>query len=229
MRSLFLALGLSCVLLAGCGSSSKAEAKPNGEATKPADRVLADADAAATSASSVHVAGKVSSNGTPIVLDLSMTHSKRAKGSMSTNGVKFDLVRIADALYIRGSDAFYKRFAGPAAQLLHGKWVKASATKGPLSTLAPLTDIHALFARIEAGHGTLDNDGKKSYKGRQVVEIRDTSDNSRLLVSATGTPYPIAIAGGKKSQSGTITFGDWNVRVSVSPPNGVVDISELTG
>jgi hypothetical protein len=229
MRVSALALVLTAAFLAGCGGHGKA-GKPNGEESKPAPRVLADAKAAATSASSAHVTGSIVSDGTPITLDLTMASGKGAKGSMSTSGLEFDLIRIGDTAYIRGSDDFYKHFAGAAvAQLLHGKWLKASVVQGRFRSLAPLTSIGVLFAKISSGHGKLANDGKKTYKGEEVVAIRDTSDNSKLYVAATGTPYPVALVGGKKSQSGTITFGDWNESVSLSAPKGAIDISKLGG
>ncbi len=228
MRATALALVLTAALLAGCGSSGTT-AKANDEASKPPGRVLADAKAAATSASSAHVSGSIKSNGTPTTLDLTTARNKGAKGSMSTNGLKFDLVRIGDTVYIRGSDEFYKHFAGAAvAQLLHGKWLKAPATRGRLKSIAPLTSIGALFAGISSQHGKLANDGKTSYKGQDVVAIRDTSDGSKLYVAATGKPYPVAIVGGK-SQSGTITFGDWNKSVSLSAPSDAIDIGQFGG
>jgi hypothetical protein len=229
VRALVLTLVLTAVLLAGCGSSSKS-AKSNGEESKPAARVLADAKAAATSASSAHVSGSIQSEGTPITLDLSTARGKGAKGSMSTSGLKFDLVRIGDTLYIRGSDEFLKHFAGGAvAQLLHDKWLKASATHGRLKSLAPLTSLGVLFEGVSANHGKLVNDGKKTYKGDAVVVIRDTSDNSKLYVASTGKPYPVAIVGAKKGESGTITFGDWNKSVSLTAPDGAIDISQFGG
>ena len=229
MRALVLTLVLAAALVASCGSSGKS-AKSNGEESKPAARVLADAKAAATSASSAHVSGSIQSEGTPITLDLSTARGKGAKGSMSTSGLKFDLIRIGDTLYIRGSDEFLKHFAGGAvAQLLHDKWLKASATHGRLKSLAPLTSLGALFEGVSANHGTLVNDGKKTYKGDAVVVIRDTSDNSKLYVEATGKPYPVAIVGAKKGESGTITFGDWNKSVSLTAPDGAIDISQFGG
>jgi hypothetical protein len=229
MRPLALALAVTAAFLAGCGGSSKA-APPNNEATKPAERVLADARAAATSATSAHVAGSIRSGGTPITLDLSTARGRGAKGSMSTNGLKFDLVRIGDTLYIRGSDAFYQHFAGAAvAQLLHNRWIKAPATSGRLKSLTPLTNLGALFAGVSSHHGKLVNDGNTTYKGQAVVAIQDTSDNSKLYVAGTGKPYPVAIVGGKQSQSGAITFGDWNTPVSLSVPSGAIDISSLGG
>jgi hypothetical protein len=229
MRATALALVLTAVLLAGCGSSGST-AKPNGEESKTAPQVLADTKAAATSATSAHVSGNVKSDGTPITLDLSTARNKGAKGSMSTSGLKFDLVRVGDTLYIKGSDDFYKHFANAAvAQLLHGKWLKASATHGRLKSLAPLTSIGALFNGISSHHGRLANDGKTTYKGQDVVAIRDTSDGSKLYVAATGKPYPVAIVGGKGNDSGTITFADWNKSVSLSAPSDAIDIGQFGG
>jgi hypothetical protein len=230
MRVPALALLLAAVLLAGCGGSKKESSSSNGEAPKSANQVLADARAAATNASSTHVTGSIVTSGTPIKLDLSMASGKGAKGSMATDGLSFNLVRIGGTLYIKGTDEFYKHFAGAAvAQLLHGKWLKASATQGQLKSLAPLTSISALFAGISSHHGKLVNEGAKTYNGQKVVVIRDTSDNSKLYVAATGKPYPVAIAGGKKNASGTITFGDWNAGVSLAPPKNALDISQFGG
>jgi hypothetical protein len=229
MRASALAFVLTAVLLTGCGSSKKT-APPNDEVSKPATQVLANANSAAASASSAHVSGNVNSGGTPITLDLTTARGKGAKGSMSTNRLSFDLVRVGDTLYIKGSDAFLKHFAGAAvAQLLHGKWLKAPATTGRLKSLAPLTSLGTLFAGISAHHGKLANDGKSTYNGQPVVVIRDTSDNSKLYVAATGKPYPVALVGGKKGQSGTITFGDWNQPVSLTAPSGALDISSYLG
>ena len=229
MRVPALALVLTAALLAGCGGSGKS-AKPNHEESKPALRVLADAKSAATSASSAHVAGSIVSGGTPITVDLTSARDKGAKGSMSTNGLQFDLVRIGDTAYIHGSDEFWRHFAGAAiAQLLHGRWIKASIVQGRFRSLAPLTSIGELFAKVASSHGKLVNDGKTSYKGRQVVAIRDTSDNSKLYVAATGKPYPVALVGGQKDRSGTITFGDWNKPVSLTAPKDAIDISQLGG
>jgi hypothetical protein len=227
MRVSALALVLAAAVLAGCGGSKKT-AKPNGEAAKPAARVFADAEAAAAGSSSVHVSGAVQARGTTITLDLSMARGKGATGSMSTNGLGFDLVRIGDTVYIHGSDAFYKHFAPPAfLPLLRGKWLKASATSERFRSLAPLTSIDALFAEVSARHGRLVNDGRTTYRGEQVVTIRDVSDNSKLYVAGTGRPYPVAIVGGKKSESGTISFGGWNESVSLTAPKNALDISQF--
>jgi hypothetical protein len=228
MRVSALALVLAAAVLAGCGSGKK-EAKPNGEASKPANQVLADARAAAMSASSVHVSGNVSAHGTAVTLDLTMIRGKGAKGSMSTNGLQFGLVRIGDTAYIHGSDAFYEHYAGSLAQLLHDKWLKVSTGQARFSSLAALTSIGAIFGEVSSHHGKLVNEGKTTYKGQQVVEIRDVSDNSKLYVAATGKPYPVAIVGSKKNAAGTITFDSWDESASLTAPKSAIDISQLGG
>jgi hypothetical protein len=229
MRASALALALAAALLAGCGGHSKA-AKPNGEASKPADRVFADAKAAATRAKSTHVSGSVKSDEGPITLNISMSRSNNAKGSLTTNGLAFDLIRIGDTAYIRGSDAFYKHFAGAAiAQLIHGRWIKASVAQGRFKSLGPLTNIGLLFSLVSSHHGKLANDGKTTFKGQQVVGVRDTADNSKLYVAAIGTPYPVAIVSTQAGKSGTVTFSDWNANVSPSAPDNAIDISQLGG
>jgi hypothetical protein len=229
MRVSAFALVLTAASLVGCGGHG-ASAKPNGEASKPAARVFADARAAATSASAAHVSGNLVAGGTPITLDLDMARGQGAKGSMSTSGLQFDVIRIGGTAYIRGSDAFYKHFAGAAiAQLIHGKWLKASVAEGRFRSFAPLTNLGLLFARIGSGHGKLVNDGRTTYDGQQVVTVRDASDDSKLYVAATGTPYPVAIVGRKPGQSGTIRFGKWNEPVSLTAPKGAIDISRIGG
>jgi hypothetical protein len=228
MRVPALALVLTAVLLTGCGGSKKA-AKPNGEASKPADRVLADAVSAAKSASSVHVSGHIVSSGSPVSLDLTMERGTGATGSMSTNGLSFDLVRIGSTFYIRGSDAFWKHFAGSGvAQLMHGKWLKGTTT-GRFAPLASLTAPGKLFARLSQKHGRLANKGAATYNGQKVVEIDDATKGGKLYVAATGKPYPVAAVGTKKSESGTITFDRWDASVSVTAPKGAINFSQFGG
>ena len=82
MRASAFALVLAAAFTAGCGGHGRS-AEPNSEASKPADSVLADANRAATKASSVHVSGNIVSSGMPITLDLVMARDNGAKGSMT--------------------------------------------------------------------------------------------------------------------------------------------------
>jgi hypothetical protein len=228
MRTGALAILLaSAVLLAGCGSSG---AKSNGEATKAAAQVAADALKAAVAAGAVHVSGSVVSSGTALTLDIHIVKGKGGAGEMSEQGLKFQLVRVGGKAYIKGSDAFYKKFAGAAvASLLHDKWLAGSATTGSLAALTSLTDISKLFNGALGAHGALKNEGETTYKGQKAVAIKDTTKGGTLYVAATGTPYPIAIVAPNNGKEGSIAFGDWNKAVSISAPKGAVDIGSMGG
>src|SRR3954451_12015940 len=181
-------VGTAFVLaLAGCGGSSS-----NGEAKKPAEQVVADAQKAALGASSVHVTGTIRDNGTPLRMNVTIVKGKGGKGTLAENGLTFQLIRIGDTAYIRGSEAFLKQFAGPAAAvLLQGKWLKGSATSGWLPAVTPLTQPDQLFKAALGQHGKLKNNGEVALKGDQAVEIEDTTQGVKLYAAGSGDPYLI--------------------------------------
>ena len=209
------------LVVAGCGSGRKT----NGEAQKTAAQVVADAQHAAGGAPLVHVVGSGTDNGRPLKIDL-WVGDQKAKGHLEENGLGFDVVRVGDDEYIKGSDAFLKQFAGAGvAALLHDKWLKGSATHGQLAALASLTDKATLFKGILGQHGKIENRGETAFNGQKVVEIRDTTQGGSLYVASTGTPYPVAVKGG--AQQGDIAFSDWNSGETIAAPKGAVDLGTL--
>ena len=220
-RLLVSVVGL-VALAAGCGGGSKG----NGEAGKPPAQIVADAKDAAVSAKGVHVKGAITDAGTNLTLDLTIVRGAGGKGTMSESGLRFEIVRIGDTAYIRGSDAFLRKFAGTtAAALLKGKWLKGSATAGSLAALAPLTDIDRLFNGALGSHGVLKKTGETEYKGQKVVAVKDTTNGGTLYVASSGTPYPVAIDGGKGK--GAIAFDSWDETATIAAPKGAIDLSML--
>jgi hypothetical protein len=221
MRSrLGLAALTLAVLAAGCGGGSSG----NREAGKSGLQVYADAKAAAAGASAVHISGTFKDAGQSVTLDL-ILGAVAAKGYMAQDTARADIARVGNTAYMRASADFWRRFAGvAAAQLLHDKWLKGSATKQPFAAFAQFMSIDALVSDAFKGHGKLTNLGERTYKGQKVVAIKDAKDGSIFYVAATGKPYPVAASGG-----GTISFTDWNKQVSITAPNGAVGIHALGG
>ena len=218
-------LATLATLAAGCGGGGSSS---NGEATKSAAAVFNDARRAALAASSVHVAGALSDQGKSLAIDLVLAHGK-GKGRIAQGGLFFEMVRVGNVAYIKGTDGFLQQFAGAtAAQLLHDKWLKGPVGTGPLASLAPLTDIDKLFNGAFGTHGKLTNKGETLFQGQKVVAIKDASDGSTLYVAASGTPYPLAAGQGGTSKS-SIRFDHWNDAVSIDAPKGAVDIGKLGG
>ncbi len=219
-----LTLVIALMALAGCGGSSSG----NGVASKSPADIVAAAKVAADGASTVHVSGSTVTGGAPITLDLSLVAGRGGRGRLSENGLSFELVEIDGTIYISGSSAFYKHFAGPAAaQLLQGKWLKAPVSNSSFAGLSSLTDLRSLLdAALATGNKTLAAAGTRTINGQAVVGVRDTSQNGTLYVATTGQPYPIEIsksgAGG-----GRITFEEWNKPVTLTAPANAVDIEQL--
>jgi hypothetical protein len=216
---LVLALGM----LAGCGSSSSG----NNIASKSATEILTESKAAADSASSVHVSGAIKSGAAPVTIDLDLAAGKGARGEISENGASFKLILVGGTAYISGSKAFYRSLGGAAAaQLLDGKWLKASATSGEFASFSSLANMRQLIDTTLAAHGVLTKGATSTVNGQQVIAITDTNKTGTLYVATTGKPYPVAITKGG-SENGRITFDNWNQPVTITAPANAVDLSEL--
>ena len=215
---------LVALVLAACGGSSGGSS--NGITSKSPDQIVAAATSAVGGVNSVHVSGKLLSGGQNVTLDLNLVNGEGGKGSMSQNGLGFQIVAVGPEVYINGSSAFWKTFAGSAAaQLLSGKWLKAPAT-GQLSSLATLTDVQKLFNQLLSSHGKLAKGKTTTVQGRQVVAVNDTTNGGTLYVATTGKSYPIEISK-TGSQGGQLVFDRFNQSVSLTAPANAIDISQL--
>jgi hypothetical protein len=211
-------------LLSGCGSSSPSG---NGLSAKSPAEIIAAAKAAVAAAATAHVSGSVVDAGKPISLDMELVAGKGGKGRLTLEGLSIDLVQLKGAVYLNGSSAFYTKVAGAAAaQLLQGKWLKASATGSNFASLAQLSDLGKLINTALASHGKLAGAPAKTIAGQKAVGVTDVSKGGTLYVASTGTAYPLEItksgAGG-----GTITFDRWNKPVTLSAPANAVNIDQL--
>jgi hypothetical protein len=214
---------LVAAFLAGCGSSSSG----NGIASKSPAEIIAAAKQAADTAATVHVAGTIINEGTPLSIDMELLAGKGGRGRITIEGVSIELIRVGGAVYINGSQAFYRHLAGPtAAKLLQGKWLKAPEKSGNFASLASLTDLTKLIDTTLTSHGTLARDGTKTVDAQKVVAIKDVSQGGTLYVAAAGAPYPIELAkdGGG---GGRIVFDRWNKPVTLTAPANAININQL--
>lgn len=213
---------LAAGAIAGCGGSST-----NGVESKSPTEIVSAAQKAAESAKSVRVDGSVSTAGTQLTLDLQIAEGKGAKGSISEGPLSFELIRLGDSVYIKGSAAFYEHFAGSeAAKLLEGRWLQAPATSGEFATLGNLTNMSQLLSTVLGQHGSLAKGGTSTIDGKSVVAVKDTTKGGVLYVATTGKPYPIRLSK-SGSTGGKVTFGEWDAPVTITAPSGAINISKL--
>jgi hypothetical protein len=226
---LLLLLG---VILAGCGSSSSPSAE-NGVASKTPTQILSTAKAAAAASASVRVAGSIVSEGKPISINMELVGRNEGKGSVTLEGLQIRLIDVDRAVFVKGSKAFYTRFAGPrAAKLLQGKWIEGSADQGPLASFAALADLDKVIDSTLADHGTLSPAGRATIRGKSAVGVTDATEDGTLYVATTGVPYPLEIIksgaqGGSAGRAGRIVFDRWNKPVSLAAPANSISLSHL--
>lgn len=211
------------IALAGCGGSSSG----NGVASKSPEQILTASKAAAESASSVHVSGTFSTGGMPVSLDVSLAAGRGGHGQLSESGLSFELIVVDNTIYIKGSRGFYEHFAGPtAADLLQGKWLKAPANSGQLGTLASLTNLSKILGQTLVSSGSIAKGSSTSINGQSAIELTDTAKDGSLFVATTGQPFPLQI-NKRGAEAGKVTFSAWNQPVTLTPPAGALDLSQL--
>jgi hypothetical protein len=221
---LTLSLAIVAAVIDGCGGGSSSG---NGIADKSPTQILAATKKVSDAATSVHVSGSLVSGGTPISIDVNLIAGKGGRGKLSQNGLAFELIEVANTVYIKGSSSFYKHIGGSAAaQLLQGKWLKAPANSSGFASIGQLTNLRQLVDQTLADHGTLSKSGTTTIQGRKVVGVTDKGKGGTLYIAATGKPYPVQISR-NGAGTGTITFDRWNEPVTLAVPANAIDIAQL--
>jgi hypothetical protein len=159
---------------------------------------------------------------------MNLVAGKGGRGKIAESGLSFELVRLGGFVYINGSTAFYRHYAGQtAAQLLQGKWLKAPARGSDFAALASLTDLHKLLdSALSEERGTLAKGASTTINDQKVIAVNDHTHGGTLYVASTGIPYPIeAVKGAPNTDK--IVFDRWNVPVELHAPANAIDITKL--
>ena len=221
-RRLQLALlPLLAATLAACGGSGS-----NGEASKSASAILADARQAALAADSVRIAGTIHDAGQTIRLDLSITKGDGG-GTMTIQGSKVDVIRAGSTAYIRAGADFYRRAGAGSAvgRLLAGRWLKVPTSTPNFAQLVELTDLHAFLAQALKPEGTVTKGAEKTIDGQKAIELKSSKGGS-LFIATSGKPYPVEFVGGGTSP-GTVTLSDWGAATAPGAPKNAIDVNAL--
>jgi hypothetical protein len=229
-----LALGAGCAE-SDSGSSGATPPSPtptdNGVANLPASQIMSRAQAALKKASSVHLKGKMASEGEQFTIDLRMS-DKGGTGTMTQAGQTLQLLRIGTTVYIRADEDFWRTQTGSdaAAELLKGKYLKGTTSDPKVASLALFTDADKFVAELFSPKRTVTKGAKKTVRGVEAISlISPGKDGGTLYVATRGEPYPLQIASNTQSEPGLIDFLDYGapVKLTAPPADQVVDTSKL--
>jgi hypothetical protein len=232
-------LTLAGALLAGCGGaddSGSPDATPsspaptdNGVAALEPDAIVQKAIAALSAAKSYSVKGEIKEDQT-LGIDFKVAGDDLA-GSVTVDGAKADLLRIAGQAYLRGDEKFWTAAAGAErgptiAELLGDRWAKLSTKDASVNEFFQIADP----AQLLKPDGTVTKSGTKTINGVKAVDLVDSgSDGGHLYVATTGEPYPLALEG--SAGEGRIAFGDFGATFDIKAPapGDVIDVDKLKG
>ncbi len=216
-----LAVVLAVIALAGCGGSVG-----NSIASKTPAEILAASRAAATSATSVHVVSRSSQGRLAAILNVHLA-SDGGQAQVSLLGVDYEMIRIGETVYLKGSPIVYERL-GIASKMAKEAWLQGPVS-GPLGQLAAFTDLSRELNRLlPASNAALAKGATTTLDGQHALELQATAKLFKgiLYVPTTGKPYPIELTK-HGIETGQSTFSEWNKPITLNPPTNTIELSQL--
>ncbi|MFB7635887.1 hypothetical protein ACFC0M_33730 [Streptomyces sp. NPDC056149] len=205
--------------VAGCAEDP--DAGTNGVGKLPAAQIAAKAKAAAAKADTVHLSGKVVSQGSTYTLDMRLA-GDGARGEVATQAASFQLLRVGNALYLKADASFWAGekagAGGGSAAKLGDKYVKVPAADPVHQRFSGFTDKDTLLAGLLGLHGELTAGNRGTVDGHRTVQVAAGAGSGGTLdVSLEGTPYPLRLqrAGG----AGELKLSDWGKGVDLKAPD----------
>jgi len=179
-------------------------------------------------ATSVHIAGNLTTSGSPISVNLGIHRNGDVSGTVSQNGAPFQVIGINGTIYIKATPAFLKQVNAPASAcaVVCGKWLQLTSAEA--RQLTGDLSMSSLVAPLSSGQvPKLTEAGSKTVNGQSAWTLR-AADGSTLDVSSASKHYPLAAATGGSPHE-VVIYSHWNaVPQPVAPPaSQVLNINNL--
>ncbi len=240
IRSVVVAATAAAALLAGaCGADDPAAAPTpaaNGVADKAPADILRAADDAFRAAGSVRVKGNGTSDGSTFALDMRIKGAGGGKGTITVAHNLVELLRIGKDAYLKADADFWKQQTDnpAAAELLKGKYLKASGDEPQLQSVLLFTDAGTFADKLMKADGAVTKGEQRTVAGVETVGITFTSrkDKVTLYVATTGKPYPMQLSSmGDASETSVLDFTEYDkpLELTAPPADQVVDTAKLNG
>jgi hypothetical protein len=174
----------------------------------------------------VHVLSKGSEGPLAITVNVQLA-SDGGRAQVSLLGLGFEVIRIGETVYVKGSPGVYRRL-GIAAKVPPGSWLQARAD-GRLGQLAAFTDLSGELNRIlPAPNDLLATGASTTLGGQHAIELHTTAKlfKGTLFIATTGKPYPIELVKHGR-ETGQSTFTDWNKPITLNPPANAITVTQL--
>jgi hypothetical protein len=213
-------VGCAALALLGCSASGSAGTRAASSMSRPADEPSAGSLATSMrssvqNASGVHISGQLSRSGVPFGVDLNVTRSGDAAGTISQRGTPLHVLAADSKIYLQVTPAFLREASMPASACATacGKWVEV--TSGEASELTGDFSIQKLVAPLISAP-KLTTAGKVTVHGQPAWVLR-AGDGSTVTVSAAAQHYPLLAQRGGSPHT-VVEFSQWNSVPAPKPP-----------
>lgn len=198
----------------------------NGEATKAALTILADAKHATDSARTAHVVGAIHHYRSSLSFDITLGHGQGG-GAVTADGSSFDIVLHRPKVYLKAPRATWtKQTNATVADLLANRWLETTTANKDFRDLANVVDIVKLTSQLTPS-GKVVKHGTTSYRGQPAIALFDSGPSGgTLYVAAQGAPYILGVHGGTGSH-GNLVFSQYNSARVPSAPKHPLNLDAL--
>jgi hypothetical protein len=226
LTSRLLAFGLTgSAAVAVCSCSSSTPTEPS------ATSLAASATSAARTASSVHVDGSVSDNGSPVGLNLGINRAGDMSGTITEHGANLNVISTSGKVFVKVTPGLLQQYKAPSAvcKLVCGKWFQlppqqakqltSQLTMNNLTGQAGANPGSSQAKVTKAGTGTVNGTPTWVLKGPTGAKV-DVSQNSKH--------YPLQVQSGT-GQQGKILYSQWNAvpQPKAPPSSSVINLNDL--
>jgi hypothetical protein len=217
------AVVIAVLAAAGCGGSGSP-----GTAARPSAAALAkELKASLRGAGSVHIQGTIAQNGETGTLNLSLTRSGGAAGTVALNADSFAVLSTGGTSYLKITPGFLRYAKLPASRCASfcGKYIEAPA--GESQSIIGAFSMKSFLGSMASTLPSVSYAGTATVNGTPAWKLQ-VADGSTAFVAASGTHYLLRVLP-PHGQTGRIDFTRWNsVTIPAPPPaSQVVSATQL--
>lgn len=226
----------SIAFLAACVLTATACSKTEtGLGSEPAEGIAEKSQAAAASATSVHVQGVWRIQSAEFRIDLRLKRDG-GSGTVITADSTIELLRIGDELFVRGDERLYQGRDGrggadveASAKILRDKFVKVPPGDPSFARLAGFTRMQDMITDLIRLNGKLKKDGREKVHDVDTLKIvADRGRGGEIRVALDGPPFPMKYIPAPNSGSLELFEYDQDFVLTMPDKGDVVDYGTLT-
>jgi hypothetical protein len=225
-RARLTLFGLPIVLALWLGVCQSAGASAH--SSLGAAQLFRSALKSSSAASSFAVKGTVDQPKDDLALNLQVSASGTAQGTLTINGGTVRIIEIGNTAYFNADTTFWTQNASAtAAQLLAGKWVYGPISSDPFSSFKQFLSPSA-FMKLFLGsdQGPFSKGGATTVNGTRVIPVHADGPGT-LYVKASNPHLVVSAKGSQGTTSASLSFSNYGKTVHPATPAGGISLQAL--